>query len=137
MFQAGDYFLFRNLELIADSHFGHRTPIIFLKSWGVFLTVSFNAPSRDGLQGIKELLKHKLDKNQVQKIIDEKSQKQTVTKVFDPYTSSSSSDSEDFGAKEKLKARKLTGINHFEEFFKIEPKGTYRIWKSDYGLSTR
>ena len=60
MFQAGDYVLFRNLELIADSHFGHRTPIIFLKSWGVFLTVSFNAHSRDGLQGIKELLKHKL-----------------------------------------------------------------------------
>ena len=136
MFQSGDYFRFRNLELIADSHFGHLTPIIFLKSWGVFSTVSFNAHSRVGVQGIKELSKQELDKNQVQNIIDEKSQKQSATQVFDPYASPSSSDSEDVRAKENLRARKMTGIKFFEEFLKIEPKGTYRVWESEYDLPT-
>ena len=61
MFMCGDYFRYKNVELITDSHFGHMVPISFLVLWKVFATCSFSA-SRIGISNIKELSKTKLTK---------------------------------------------------------------------------
>ena len=94
IFEAGDYFRFKNIELIADSHFGHLTPIAFLFSWGVSTTCSFNAKARIGVRNIKELSKETIEKNEAKRIIDEELSEKSDDQKFDPLASSSESEEE-------------------------------------------
>ena len=59
LFQCKDYFRYRNIELIADSHFGHFVPITFLKQWKILCTTSV-LTSRKGISNIPQLSGKKL-----------------------------------------------------------------------------
>jgi len=48
LFQCKDYFRYRRIELIADSHFGHFVPITFLKQRKILCTTSV-LTSRKGI----------------------------------------------------------------------------------------
>ena len=69
IFSCGDYFRYRDIELVVDSHFGHITPIAFLRAWGVYVTASFR-PSRKGISDIGELSKKALPKEEIKSIFE-------------------------------------------------------------------
>ena len=57
IFACGDYFRDIGLKLINDLHFGHSVPALFLRTWGIHLTSSFDQNSRIGLWNIADLRK--------------------------------------------------------------------------------
>ena len=62
IFTCGEYFRFKDLQLVTDAHFGHIIPIIFSLFWKLFITSSFSASQRIGISGIDELMKKHLEK---------------------------------------------------------------------------
>ena len=131
IFESGDYFRFKNIEMIADSHFGHLTPVAFLSSWGVTATCSFNVKNRSGVKKIPEFSKQILEKEDVQAIINERVMEESVDQKFDPYASSSSSESEE-EIEEKVKVRKMTRLKLFEKLLQLKEKGSYKVWKTTF-----
>ena len=70
IFSCDNYFRYRDLELIADSHFGHLVPVAFLRSWNIYATTSFNAKGRIGTSGIKELSKTELKDTELRELLE-------------------------------------------------------------------
>ena len=62
VFSCNDYFRFKDIELVTDSHFGHITPIVYSRFWKLFVTSSFTVFQRIGISSIEELSKTKLGK---------------------------------------------------------------------------
>ena len=71
IFECGDFFRYRNMELIADSHFGHMVPVAFLRLWDIFATFAAR-PSRLGVSHIPELVSKELSKEEMAKLLDGK-----------------------------------------------------------------
>ena len=124
IFSCGDYFRYRDIELVVDSHFGHVTPIAFLRAWGVYVTASFR-PSRKGISDIEELSKKALPKEEIKSIFEGDEKENNLN----------DSDSDEERAVPLEKKKKPRGIKNmldiFEYKFKKERKGHYMVWKTD------
>ena len=81
IFMCGDYFRYKDVDLVADSHFGHIVPIAFLRSWKVFANASFTVASRIGIENIDELSKKKLGEEERQKLIHESFRERKEEKI--------------------------------------------------------
>ena len=75
IFSSGNYFRFKDLELVTDSHFGHLTPIVYARLWKLFVTSSFTASQRIGISGIEELSTKKLEQSD-REVLAQKPQRQ-------------------------------------------------------------
>ena len=135
IFASGEYFRFKNLHLVADSHFGHFVPLCFSRLWKVYITTSFNASSRIGISNVKELSKEKLSKSERESLcltlnkeifLDEKRNDRE----------SSDSDIENYCEQEnsKMKKRKFNSLKNrlqfFEKHLSLKDKGSFRVWKA-------
>ena len=128
LFTSREYFRYRDIELIADSHFGHITPVAFLRTWGVFVTTSFNPSSRLGVKSIDELSKEELTKEEVQDLFiaeDAKSEDQKK----DIWDSDNSSDgvAVEAGAIKPQHFKKMTKLKVFENILSSKEKGTFKV----------
>ena len=72
LFSTGNYLSFWDVELVADSHFGHITPIAFVRS---YVTASFRASQRIGIKNITELSKEMLSKEDVHDLLTKEDEK--------------------------------------------------------------
>ena len=82
LFWCGDYFRYKHVELITDSHFGHFVPVAFLSLWHVKCTSSA-LPSRKGISNLQEISGEKLSDEDREKLADEKSENETNIVKFD------------------------------------------------------
>ena len=78
IFSCDDYFRYRDIELVCDSHFGHMVPIAFLRLWKVFSTCSFGASTRIGLSNLTELSKKELDSEELATLLESVDEKVAV-----------------------------------------------------------
>ena len=62
IFSSDNYFRYKEVELVADSHFGHLVPMIFLRLWKIHAITSFTVARRIGISNLKEVSKKKLTK---------------------------------------------------------------------------
>ena len=137
IFTCRDYFRGSGVELITDSHFGHIVPIVFLRTWNIFVTSSFQQSQRIGISNIKELSKKKYDDSEKGRVLDELrkhiEKSDGDVQEFDPFGDTSSSSEEEkikpYGKPEKNKriTKVKTPLKLFEKKFGMTPKGTYRV----------
>ena len=138
IFISDNYFRYRDVELVADSHFGHLVPLIFLRLWKIHATTSFNPSQRIGLSNLEELCKKKLTKEELSNLAEEEEKEEVMEMtVFDPLVSSESeSDVKPYA--EKIKVRKgkkvHSRLQFFEKKLSKKPKGTYKVWALEYRL---
>ena len=99
IFTCRDYFRGAGVELVTDSHFGHFVPVVFLKTWNIYVTSSFQQKQRIGISNIKELSKKEYDDSEKEKVLHElKEQVENLeedVKDFDPFDETSSSSEEE------------------------------------------
>ena len=117
--------------MVVDSKFGHVTPIVFLRSWNVFITASFAASSRHGISNIPELSKKKLTVEEPKHLRDNFSA-ETESIRSKGVLDSESSNTEDEKESEKLR----TKLQLFEKNLSLKEKGIFKVWKSDFTLSS-
>ena len=132
IFSCDDYFRYRDVELITDSHFGHLVPLTFLRLWKVFTTSSFLVSSRIGIEDIEELSKKQLDEEELQSLHQELEKKSKIQeqKEYDllsiPVGGSSAEEYE-----KPKKRRKNTSLKSRLQFFEKEisnkNKGYFRV----------
>ena len=144
IFACGDYFRYRNTELVADSLFGHVVPVSYLRLWGVYCTTSL-CPNRKGLWSIKELSGKKLEESEKKKLIDEaqieeeKTEQKRNYKIEDLLETTSEEEVEKSKAKPFTQRKHLTrGLNSrlkiFERYLSRQPKGTFKVWSAGIKL---
>ena len=82
LFWCGNYFRYKHVELVTDSHFGHYVPVSFLSLWNIKCTSSA-LPSRKGISNLQEISGEKLSDEDREKLADEKSENETNIVKFD------------------------------------------------------
>ena len=133
IFMCGDYFRYKDVELVADSHFGHIVPIAFLRSWKVFATASFTVASRIGIENIDELSKKKLGSEELQKLRHESFRERKEEKIDLLSVSTDSEDQDDPKMKNPFSTIK-SKLQLFEKKLSLEEKGTFKVWKTHFKL---
>ena len=135
VFSSRDYFRFKNLELITDSHFGHITPIIYSRFYKLYVTSSFTISQRIVISNIEELSREKLEESK-RKVLIEKLQREGDDEVKNPDEKELAllrSDVSDY-CKQKPKKMNLHGLktqlDFFERSFRKTEKGTYSVWRA-------
>ena len=134
IFMCGDYFRYKDVEFVADSHFGHIVPIAFLRSWKVFATASFTVASRIGLENIDELSKKKLGSEELEKLINENIPERKEEKIDLLSVSTDSEDQDDPMRKNPFRNVK-SKLQLFEKKISLKEKGTFKVWKTRFKLS--
>ena len=131
IFSCDDYFRWKNVELVTDSHFGHFVPMVYLRLWKVFATSSFGAKSRVGIQGIETLSKVELSEEALEKewkMLEGKRDKKDNDAFNFLDSSSSSSDEGKPGAKKVRRSRALKSkLAFFEKGLSYKSKGHYKV----------
>ena len=74
IFQCGNYFRYRNVELITDSHFGHFVPVAFLAQWKIHATSSVET-NRKGISNLPENSKKKLEEEELHQLLEKEEEK--------------------------------------------------------------
>ena len=132
IFQCGDYFRYKDVQLIGDSHFGHIVPMSFLRLYGVFCTCSA-LPSRKGLSNIKELSSKKIDEAKLEELMASWGRKPGAQASL---LSDDDTDSQDSAAEyaratvrknEKKLRRSKSRIQFFERELSLKRKGAYQV----------
>lgn len=134
IFQCDDYFRYRNIELIADSHFGHFVPITFLSQWKVLCTTSI-LPSRKGFSSLDELSTKKVNKEE-KAVLQAKFEEFLKNKARVPINGDSDSegrssdeDEKVYGIRKKPRTTIKSQIDLFQKKLSMNPKGHFRVWK--------
>ena len=134
VFSSRDYFRFKNLKLITDSHFGHITPIIYSRFYKLFVTSSFTISQRIGISNIEELSREKLEESK-RKVLIEKLQREgndEVKNADEKELALLKSDVSDY-CKQKPQKMNLQGLktqlDFFERSFSKTDKRTYTVWR--------
>ena len=141
IFECGDYFTNKDIELVTDAHFGHLVPIVYLRSMKVYVTSSFNAGQRIGVSKIAELSKVKYDKKEKENIIRViKEQVEKTEEKFDPYGDTDSNSEEDVKEYSKKPKRKnyrsvTTPLKLFEQQLQQKPRGEFKVWKTTFTIA--
>jgi len=146
LFNCGDYFINKDIELVTDGHFGHLVPIVYLRSMKVYVTSSFNAAQRIGISKIAELSKKKYDKKEKENIIrgikeqDKKEQVEKTKKNFDPYEDEETDSEEDIKEYAKKPKRETyrsvtTPLKLFEQQLQKKPRGEYSVWETTFEIA--
>ena len=139
LFSCKDYFRYRNIELITDSHFGHIVPVAYLRLWNAFATCSFTASSRIGISNIKELSTQKLGDEDHKALL--KSIGQTMLQRLNEVEGSDSDTELDIPAEDSREnelskpfRRLKTRLKIFEKQLSIKNKGSFDVWKTKFQL---
>ena len=140
IFVCGDYFRFRNVELVCDSHFGHIVPIAFLRLWKIFSTCSFSAIQRIGTDNLPELSKKQLSKEDLQALLGARNETIEIAGKPERDIFSSDTDVDEYKEYEKMKLeskgflRVKTRIKFFEKEMSEKNKGAFKVWKTELFL---
>ena len=131
VFSCNDYFRFKDIELVTDSHFGHITPIVYSRFWKLFVTSSFTVSQRIGISSIEELSKTKLGKPERDALL----KKLREEDVKDPSDTDSTTDVSDYCENVIKKKKSYRGLKSKQHFFERrlaqKEKGTYQVWKAN------
>ena len=137
IFECGDYFRYRNMEMIADSHFGHMVPVAFLRLWDIFATFA-TRPSRLGVCHIPELESKDLSKVEMAKLLDVKFKEEVKEDSSDELDYSETMNIEELNEKERKQkkafGRVKTRLKFFEKDVGTKSKGYYRVWSTKLQL---
>ena len=136
IFTCGEYFRFKDLQLVTDSHFGHLVPIIFARFWKLFITSSFSASQRIGISGIPDLSRTNLgngDREQMLAVFKEDLKKSEGNNF---HHDSSDNDDSDYCQKTSPKKKKSfrqlkSKLHFFEKRLSIKEKGSFLVWKTE------
>jgi len=126
IFSCGDYFRFKNLELITDSHFGHLVPMAYLRLWQIYATASFNPKQRLGVSGIPEFSKNELSKMEIQELLESHGYGKEE-KSFDPLADSEESDEKEDKRIQKQFRQVKTRMQFYEKDLSMKPKGFFQV----------
>ena len=69
IFMCDDYLRYRNIELVADGHFGHVAPIAYLSLWQIYCTCAFLVGTRKGISNLDVLSNAKLSKEEHKELV--------------------------------------------------------------------
>ena len=142
MFICGDYLRFKGIQLVGDSHFGHVSPLVFLRVWNVFSTCSVSV-SRKGVSNIPVFSTKILEKEVIARMVDdrEKKRKNLMIRSADIYSDSDSlSEYAQNDKREKQKKirkmfnRAKSELQLFEKEMIQKPKGHFKVWKTELQL---
>ena len=140
IFVCGDYFRYRNVELVCDSHFGHIVPIAFLRLWKVFSTCSFSAIQRIGTNNLPELSKKQMSKEDLQTLLGARNETIEIAGQPERDIFASDTDVDEYKEYEKKKLeskeflRVKTRIKFFEKEMSEKNKGAFKVWKTELFL---
>ena len=139
IFVCGDYFRYKNVELVCDSHFDHIVPIAFLRLWKIFSTCSFSAMSRIGTKHLPELSKTKLSKEDLQALVEATDEKINVAARPERDVFESDLEVDEYTEYDEKKMRKKFGrvksrIQFFEKKLSMKKKGTFKVWETELFL---
>ena len=124
MYSCGEYFRFKDIEFVADSHFGHLAPIVYLRLWKIFATMSFNT-TRLGISSIEELSQKQLEQDERKQLVE--------TLNIEPHEPDEILDMDirDYAEPAQAKKKKYRAlksrIHFFEEKLRRESKGAFRV----------
>ena len=137
IFECGDFFRYRNMELIADSHFGHMVPVAFLRLWDIFATFAAR-PSRLGVSHIPELVSKELSKEEMAKLLDGKFKEKVKEDASDESDYSEVMNLEELDEKLRKErtsfGRVKSRLKFFEKDLGTKPRGYYRVWSTKLQL---
>ena len=137
-FICGDYFRFKNIEFVTDSHFGHLVPVLYLTLWKILVTSSFRV-SRVGVKQIERFSKEKLSESQREILLrklaqnKEPSQRRSLLELGESDSESDNSLSD--SAETKFLKKAKTQLDFFEKEMGQKAKGTIKVWQSIHVLS--
>ena len=120
IFMCGEYFRGKDIELIADSHFGHIAPVAFLRIWNVYSTCSF-LTSRRGLSNLPILSRKKLSDQE----IDQLALREEKVEV----------DANSIAVPVPKKKKPKSNLDYFENKFSETQKGSYKVWRTDLPIA--
>ena len=128
IFESGDYFRFKNVELITDSHFGHLVPMAFCRLWGIYCTSSVLV-SRKGVSKLDFLSNKKLSKEEMKKKFEELELEEVKDREILDVEEEKKVEDARLGYCDKKKAPKTLKSNlaFFEHDLSQKPKGYYRV----------
>ena len=86
------------------------------------------------MKHIKEISNEKLNKIQVQELINERFKDEKSDLDFDPYSAFSDSETQEVVEVSKPTARVMTRGKLFDQFMRLERKGFYKVWKTRFNL---
>ena len=136
VFQCDQYFRYKNIELITDSHFGHLVPIAFCRLWGIHCTSSALV-TRKGLSKISFLSKKKLTKEEIKvKLEEENTEQAQEKKRSDPFLQIENSKEQilEYAEKKKKTRGLLTECDFYEHNLMKSPKGSYTVHKTNFNV---
>ena len=142
LFWCGNYFRYKHVELVTDSHFGHYVPVSFLSLWNIKCTSSA-LPSRKGISNLQEISGEKLSDEDREKLADEKSENETNIVKFDQLEPDEEEKAEDDSAriygeakKKKIKKSKVkTRLDYFRNKLVQQSKGTFHVQMTSVQLT--
>ena len=137
IFSCGDYFRYRDVELVCDSHFGHMVPIAFLRLWKVYSTCSFGASTRIGLSNLTDLSTKKLEAEELATLLESVDEKTDINAADSkPETSDvvGAVGHDDKKVKYKEFRRVKTRFQFFEKKLSMEKKGSFKVWRTELSL---
>ena len=141
LFSCGDYFRYRNTELVTDSHFGHLVPLSYLRLWKVFATSSFTASTRIGVN-IPELDNKELSETE-KKDLWTSTIGREVLKNIAKISSDSDENIEEWEPldekdespnKTTMKRVFKTRLKLFETYMNLHKKGFSKVWKTMFSV---
>ena len=137
LFTCGNYFRYKDTELITDAHFGHFVPVAYLRLQNVFVTSSFNAKQRLGVSKIDELGKSKLSKEEHEALLQVYKRAESKLQE-DESESKTESDDSAVGEekKERLFSKKFrhckSKVEFFEKGISLEEKGSWKVQQTTF-----
>ena len=115
VFSCREYFRFKDIELVTDSHFGHIVPIVYTRFWKLFVTSSFSVSQRLGVSSIEELSKKKLGSSERQALVAKlQEEKESENIMLDE---DSDVDISDYGEEAGVKKKTFRGLKTKQHFF--------------------
>ena len=135
-FLCRGFFRYRNVELIADSHFGHIVPVAYLRLWQMYCTCAFRV-SRKGISNIVALSKTKLLKEELDAMISKWQPKDEDQKDLLDDSEESDQSEESMGKSERALRRQKTQLDFFEKSLSLKPKGYYKVWFAELPVLER
>ena len=136
IFQCDEYFRYRDMELITDSHFGHLVPIAFCRLWKIHCTSSVLV-SRKGISGIDFLSKEKLSKDEIKNELDSIDTKEEVKAQEEGNVEEDNTGALGYCEPKKKRITLKTKLDIFEHKLRLKPKGSYLVYKTDIVVSDR
>ena len=142
LFSCGSYFRYQNIQLIADSKFGHIVPLAYLRTQKVYSACSF-LPSRVG-HNIQELSSKKLSVEEkkpfVAKLLarkheyEAKSDSDEKTESISTESDSGNQRNHDLRKTERKFNKLKTPLQFFQKGLTYTNKGTYKVWGTNINV---